>query len=194
MDPFPFYGARRAGIGGPAADRRRRKRIPPSNEDGGKSLRHVAPDPCHDTCRDVGPQGEKYGKNDGARTRRGAICATKIENRAARRFHFENAHDAKGEGNQPRMDTARQSRNQKNRNPRGQPSRKTGNTGTQENLEMEGWRGRLCPARFLAYQYSLVKTCTKKMKLADSSTEGRTEKWLNHRHPFLPHSCVSCDS
>ena len=49
---------------------------------------------------------------------------------------------------------------QKNQTPRGQPSRETstfakatadkGNTGTQENLEMEGWRGRLCPARFLA--------------------------------------------
>jgi len=69
------------------------------------------------------------------------------------------------------MNTARRGRNQKNRNPRGQPSRKTstfakatadkGNTGTQENLKTEGWRGRLCPARFLAYQYSLVKTCTK---------------------------------
>jgi hypothetical protein len=40
-------------------------------------------------------------------------------------------------------------------------------TGTQENLEMEGWRGRLCPARFLDYQYSLVKTCTKKTKWPD---------------------------
>jgi hypothetical protein len=78
-------------------------------------------------------------------------------------------------------DAARQSRNQKNRNPREQPSRKTstfakatadkGNTGTQENLEMKGWRGRLCPARFPAYQYSLVKTCTNKMELADRSAE-----------------------
>ena len=35
---------------------------------------------------------------------------------------------------------------------------------------MEGWRGRLCPARFPACQYSPVKTCTKKMELADNST------------------------
>ncbi len=39
---------------------------------------------------------------------------------------------------------------------------------------MEGWRRRLCPARFLAYQYSLVKTCTNNTKWPDSNTDGGT--------------------